>query len=145
MRVLLIEDNPGDVRLIKEMLLDVGTKEFDIESANNLKSGVDRLTRDDIAVVLLDLGLPDSQGLDTLAEVCGRFPEIPVVVLTGRDDEEIAREAVRRGAQDYLDKGNVDEKLLVRSILYAMDRKSMEFALRRARDELEKRCRRTHR
>ncbi len=121
------------------MLLDVGTHEFDIESANNLKSGIDRLERDDLAVVLLDLGLPDSQGLDTLAAVCSRFPEIPVVVLTGRDDEEIALEAVRRGAQDYLDKGNVDEKLLVRSIRYAMDRKSMESALRRARDDLEKR------
>ncbi|MBI5249603.1 MAG: sigma-54-dependent Fis family transcriptional regulator [Desulfomonile tiedjei] len=137
--VLLIEDNPGDARLIKEMLLEAGTKEFEIESADYLGSGIARLTRGDIAVVLLDLGLPDSQGLDTLAKVCRPFADVPVVVLTGRDDEEIALEAVRRGAQDYLDKGSVDEKLLVRSLRYAMDRKHMESALRRARDELEKR------
>lgn len=139
LKILLIEDNPGDVRLIKEMLYETGTDEFEIESADRLETGIAKLDQGDTVVVLLDLGLPDSHGLGTLEKVCDSFPDIPVVVLTGRDDEATALEAVKRGAQDYLDKGNVDEKILIRSIRYARDRKHMESALRRARDELEKR------
>jgi PAS domain S-box-containing protein len=139
LKVLLIEDNPGDVRLIKEMLLESRTAGIELECAGRLHSGIDRLAQGGVTVVLLDLGLPDSQGPNTLARVCSQYPEIPVVVLTGHGDEAIALEAVKSGAQDYLDKGSVDETVLIRSIRYAMDRKQMESELRKARDELEKR------
>ncbi len=125
LRVLLIEDNPGDVRLIKEMLVEAGKTNISIESADTLSAGLDLLTTGDFDAALLDLGLPDSQGLATLGKVYVRAPGIPIVVLTGQEDEAVALEAVKQGAQDYLVKGEVDEKLLVRSIHYAVERRRL--------------------
>jgi PAS domain S-box-containing protein len=125
LQVLLIEDNPGDVRLIMEMLAEAKTTDIGIESAESLSAGLDILTRGGFDVVLLDLGLPDSQGLATLGRLYSRVPGIPIVVLTGHGDEAIAIEAVKQGAQDYLVKGEVDEKLLVRSIHYAVERRRL--------------------
>jgi PAS domain S-box-containing protein len=125
LQVLLIEDNPGDVRLIKEMLADAGTRDIGIESAESLSEGLDLLTKTDFDVVLLDLGLPDSQGLATLSRLYVGVPDIAIVVLTGHGDEAIAIEAVKQGAQDYLVKGEVDEKLLLRSIHYAFERRRL--------------------
>lgn len=116
LRVLLIEDNPGDIRLIKEMLRDGGDTGIEVEFVDRLQSGIERLNQGDIRIVLLDLGLPDSHGLDTLARIYEQFPEIPIVILSGHSDEALAVEAVKRGAQDYLLKGVADEKLLIRSI-----------------------------
>jgi len=137
--ILLIEDDPADARLIQEMLRDAGTADIEMQWESRLSAGLSRLEQGGIAAVLLDLGLPDAQGLETLAQVYARGPEIPIVVFTGHGDEAIANQAVKRGAQDYLVKGAVDETLLVRSIRYAIERKQMEAALIEAREELEKR------
>ena len=123
--MLLIEDNPGDVRLIREMLAEAATADIGIESAESLSAGLDLLTAGGFDVVLLDLGLPDSQGLATLGRLYARVPDIAIVVLTGHGDEAVAIEAVKQGAQDYLVKGEVDEKLLVRSIHYAVERRRL--------------------
>ena len=125
LHVLLIEDNPGDIRLIKEMLAEAATSDIGIESAESLSAGLDLFATRGFDVVLLDLGLPDSQGLATLGRLYARIPDIPIVVLTGQGDEAIAIEAVKQGAQDYLVKGEVDEKLLVRSIHYAVERRRL--------------------
>jgi DNA-binding NarL/FixJ family response regulator len=138
-KVLLIEDNPGDARLIREMLADVSGAWFDLEYADRLSSGLERLAVRDIDVILLDLMLPDSQRLDTFARTYTQAPQVPIVVLSYVDDEATAIEAVREGAQDYLVKGQVDGELLVRAIRYAIERKRAKEALRRAYDELERR------
>jgi len=139
LNILLIEDNPGDARLIQEMLRDAVNTRTELEWQTRVSSGLNRLQRGGVGVVLLDLGLPDAQGLGALAAIYSKFPEIPIVVLTGQEDEELAIQAVKRGAQDYLVKGAVDSTLLMRSIRYAAERKQMEAALIRAREDLERR------
>ena len=127
-RVLLIEDNPGDARLISEMLAEVRSAAFDLEWADDLSTGLERLATGGIDAVLLDLSLPDSQGLDTFVKTHIHAPQVPIIVLSGLDDEELAGKAVREGAQDYLVKGNVDTNLLVRALRYAIERKRAEEA-----------------
>ena len=126
--VLLIEDNPTDVLLTRENLGDAAV--FRMQHAERLSKGVDLLTSRRFDVVLLDLGLPDSQGLSTLLKVRESSPLVPIVVMTGRDDEETALRAVHLGAQDYLVKNIVDEGALRRSIRYAIERNQSEGALR---------------
>jgi len=125
-KVLLIEDNPGDVRLIREILAEAKGSPFKLECADRLATGLACLARGGIDVVLLDLGLPDSQGLSTLVKVQAKALTVPVVVLTCLDDEALAVEAVQEGAQDYLVKGQVESNLLARSIRYAIERKRAE-------------------
>ena len=137
--ILLIEDNPAHARLIKEMCLDCETVDMDLQWETCISLGSARLRKGGVIGVLLDLNLPDSQGLETLTRVDSEFPEIPIIVLTGQEDEAMAVEAVKRGAQDYLIKGVVDRNQLVRSIRYAIERKRMAVDLTGARDELEKR------
>ena len=137
--ILLIEDNPVDSRLIREMCLDCGTIDLDIQCESRLASGLARLRKGGVDAVLLDLNLPDSLGIETLTRVDTEFPEIPIIVLTGLEDEATAVEAVKQGAQDYLVKGMVDGNQLVRSVRYAIERKRIKVELTRARDELEKR------
>jgi PAS domain S-box-containing protein len=122
--VLLIEDNPGDARLIREMLADVPAGRVRLQHAERLAAGLERL--DSADVVLLDLSLPDSHGLETFQRLRDAAPRVPVVVLTGLDDETVAVRAVQEGAQDYLPKGQVDGQLLVRSMRYAIERKRAE-------------------
>lgn len=128
--VLLIEDNPGDARLIREMLLDARDIAFNLERADRLESGLARLAQGNIDVILLDLTLPDSQGLDTLAEVQRCAPGAPILLLTGLEDETLALKAVQAGAQDYLAKGELDELILARAIRYALERVRVQRALR---------------
>jgi two-component system cell cycle sensor histidine kinase/response regulator CckA len=134
--VLLVEDNPGDARLIQEMLAEAGGALFDLGCADRLSTGLERLAVGDINVVLLDLGLPDSRGLDTFVRVRTQAPDVPIVVLTGLDDEALAVQAVEAGAQDYLVKGQVDSNPLARALRYAIERKRAEEALRRSEREL---------
>ncbi len=136
-RVLLIEDNPGDARLI-EVLLDEGDAHFEVEWVSRLDEGLKRLHADGplIAAVLLDLTLPDSRGFDTFATVNTQAPGVPVVLLTGLDDEELAMRVVRQGAQDYLTKGRVDGPLLTRAIHYAIERRRADDALRHSEEML---------
>jgi signal transduction histidine kinase len=121
-RVLIVEDNAGDARLIREHLADGLSLRFAVEWANRLSGGLQRLDEGGVDVVLLDLGLPDSQGLDTFAKLADRAPDVPVVVLTGLDDEALAVEALRKGAQDYLAKQDVSGATLARVLRYAIER-----------------------
>jgi PAS domain S-box-containing protein len=129
-KVLLIEDNPGDARLIREMLAEVPDISFELECAKRLSTGLKRLAKETIDVILLDLALPDSQGLDTLNKVYAQVKTAPIVVLTGLDDESVGIEAVHQGAQDYLLKGQIHGRVLRRVINYSVERKRMEEALR---------------
>lgn len=132
-RVLIIEDSPQDLRLIEEMLNEVSNPSFELISSNRLEDGLKLLLNDGFDILLLDLSLPDSTGLDTFASVYDQAPEIPIVILSGFDDEDIAIKAVREGAQDYLVKGQVNSLLLSRSISYAIERKLIEDELIRHR------------
>ncbi len=105
LKLLLVEDNPGDARLLQETLYDVESLKFDIHTVDNLSSAIETLGLEDFDVVLLDLTLPDSQGLETCMKLRGEYPELPLIVLTGLDDEELALRALHQGAQDYLVKG----------------------------------------
>jgi signal transduction histidine kinase len=124
--ILLVEDNPGDRRLIREMLAEAGSVKFDLECADRLHAGLEHLGANKVEAILLDLGLPDSQGLDTLRKIYAQAPKVPIVVLTGLNDELIGAQAVNNGAQDYLIKGQVDSSLLVRTLRHAMERKQAE-------------------
>ncbi|HEY1207349.1 MAG: response regulator [Bryobacteraceae bacterium] len=131
-RVLLIEDNPGDAGLVRQMLSEgQAADQFRVEWVQALLPGMVRLGRGDIDMVLLDLSLPDSQGLASLTAVRNAAPSLPVVVLTGLADEDFAHEAVRCGAQDYLIKGELSGSALARTLSYAMLRyRSQTDALR---------------
>ncbi len=136
MNVLLIEDNPGDARLIQEMLRQRQHQQsITLKHATTLSEGLatGRATRYD--VVLLDLSLPDSLGIDTLTQARAMMPDTAIVVLTGIDDQQIGVQAVKMGAQDYLPKGDVDSKVLLRALRYAVERHTTESALRHSEQE----------
>lgn len=133
-RILLIEDNPGDVRLIQENLSEVRDIDFQLEYTDCLAVGLEYLARGGIDVVLLDLSLPDSFGLGTIEKVHFHDLTVPIVVLTSIADEEYAITSVRKGAQDFLIKGEFDSVLLGRIMRYAIERKRTELELKEARD-----------
>ena len=135
--ILLIEDSPGDARLIREFLAENGGGCFHLEWAERLEEGLRHLDAGHVDLVLLDLALPQSEGLDTLAVVLAYAPRVPTIVLTVLDDEAVAVEAVRRGAQDYLVKRQLDGRLLVRAVRYAVERKQIGEALEKANRRLE--------
>jgi len=131
-RILTIEDNPGDYRLLQEALVTENPSNFEMVRAENLSQGLQELSRNSYDVLLLDLSLPDSHGFETFRKIQKSFSEISIVVLTGYDDEGLAVTAVQEGAQDYLVKGKFEGQLLVRSIRYAYERMRAEKALRKA-------------
>ncbi len=128
-RLLLIEDSPGDARLIQEALTGDEAPTFQVVWASRLAEGLERLAHDSFDVILLDLSLPDSHGLETFLTVHARVTSIPIIVLTGLSDEQFALEAVQKGAQDYLGKAFVqmDSHFLTRAIRYAIERKRAEY------------------
>ncbi len=121
-KILLIEDNPAYIRLVRELLQESGALKFDLEWAGLLEKGLERLNAGGVDVILLDLLLPDNMGPDTLRRVVDAVPDVPVIVLTGVDDEGLAQEAVELGARDYLFKGRLDADILARSIRQATQR-----------------------
>ena len=129
-KILLIEDNPGDAHLIREMLAEVRGALFDLAWVDRLSTGLERLAEGGIDLILLDLSLPDSQGIDTFVRTHAQAPEVPIVVLSGLDDEALALNAMKEGAQDYLVKGQVEGDSLARAIPYAIERKQNELRLR---------------
>lgn len=129
-KVLLIEDNPGDARLLQELLKEVTSVQFYIEQADCLSQGLQSLIEQTFDVILLDLSLPDSQDLETFVKLHRQAMAVPIVVVTGLDDETLAVRAVQMGAQDYLVKGKVSSDLLARSIRYAIERKRTEQQIR---------------
>jgi DNA-binding NarL/FixJ family response regulator len=130
-KVLMIEDDPDDALLVEEMLEEARGAEFGLTHAERLSEGTGLLGRQEFDVVLLDLSLPDRQGLGTLAGVRTAAPDTPVVVLTVLDDAALALKALQCGAQDYLVKGQDTAESLARSIRYAIARQRMEEALRK--------------
>ena len=133
-RVLLIEDNEIDARALTKMLS--GPANYDVERASDLSSGIAAIDAQIYDCILLDLSLPDSDGLVSVETVVARSPLCPVVVLTGLDDPEVAVEAVGRGAQDYLVKDSISSELLRRAIRYAITRHSTETELHEVHDRL---------
>jgi PAS domain S-box-containing protein len=129
-KILLIEDDTGDADYLREILSEDKNSPFKIEWVDRLKTGLNHLSDSRFDIVLLDLYLPDSQGLDTFTKVRIRTPELPIIVLSGLDDETTAINAVKEGAQDYLVKGQLDCNLLKRSIYYAIERKQTEKKLK---------------
>lgn len=125
-KVLLVEDNDGDAFLISEMLEGGYSSRFELTHLRRLTEAKTRLATDEFDVMLLDLGLPDAQGLDSVQQVHALAPDIPLVVLTGLDDERIASLALQEGAQDYLVKGQIDVPGLRRAVRHAIERKTIE-------------------
>ncbi len=178
LNILLVEDNPGDIRLLQEILREVKTTRCQITPVMTLAAAIEQLslttphpshtphtshtphpqaptlpryapappsphaptpTLPHFDIILVDLSLPDSQGIDSFLALRDRSQNIPIVVLTGSDDQNLAILAMQQGAQDYLIKGQVDSNLLLRSIRYAIERERTETALRQAKIELEQR------
>jgi serine phosphatase RsbU (regulator of sigma subunit) len=135
-KVLLIEDNPMDVRLIGMMLRDSAPALFRLEQVDRLEAGLQQLAAGRFDLVLVDLSLPDSHGLETFSRVHARAPNVPIIVLSGLADETVAVSAVHEGAQDYLVKGQVSGPLLVRAMRYAIERKRTSEQLARYAEEL---------
>lgn len=136
-RVLVIEDSHTHLQLIRGMLSKTKGAAFAVEAYQQLATGLNRLHEGQIDVVLLDLTLPDSEGVESFERVAAQAPDLPIVVLTGVEDEQVALSALQSGAQDYLIKGQIDGNLLARSLRYAIERKRAELEVERARDELE--------
>jgi signal transduction histidine kinase len=134
-RILLVEDDQGDARLLREMLAEAGAEPSDLVWSQCLDEALQRLNAEAFEVILLDLSLPDSQGLETFTSVHVHSPHVPIVVLTGLDDENTALRAVGGGAQDYLVKGHVDGQLLMRAMRYAIERQRLSGALDQSRQE----------
>ncbi|HYK82686.1 MAG TPA: PAS domain S-box protein [Gemmatimonadales bacterium] len=124
--ILLVEDNPGDARLIRESLAESGAQAFQLQSVDRLAEGLKRLQAGGIDVLLLDLALPGGHGRDTFVAAYSVAPNIPIIVLTRLEDEALAIAVMHEGAQDYLVKGQMDGKLLWRAIRHAIERKRGE-------------------
>jgi PAS domain S-box-containing protein len=121
LKVLLIDDNPEDVRLIREMLAEAKDIIFHLEASDGLSAGLEQLAKTQVDLILLDLSLPGSQRIATFRKVYAQAAGVPILVLSGADDEELAMGALQAGAQDYLVKGQVDGQLLARAIQYAIE------------------------
>jgi len=133
--ILLIEDNPGDALLIKQMLTAKTLHSrnpflFEITHAVCLQDGLNLLSTQPFDLVFIDLSLPDSHGLATVTKICMAAPQLPVIVLSGDTDEELAIAAVQAGAQDYLLKDQVDSHTITRAIGYALERKKIDLQLK---------------
>lgn len=136
-RLLLVEDSGLQALAIQKELAECEGGRYAVELKASLAEGLDRVVRDGVDIVLLDLSLPDSQGLETFMELSARAPALPVVILTAAADDALATAALRAGAQDYLVKGQIDSRALSRAIRYAIERKRLEESLWKARRELE--------
>jgi PAS domain S-box-containing protein len=133
-KVLLVEDNPGDVFLLQELLKEVNTATVELRPVEQLSEALNLLAHDSFDLMLLDLSLPDSQGISTFLSANRQAKATPIIVLTGLDDETLALRAMQEGAQDYLVKGQVTGDLLVRSMRYAIERQRIEDALRQSEE-----------
>jgi diguanylate cyclase (GGDEF)-like protein len=129
-RVLLVEDNPADARFIRELLREVKSSTIELTCVLRLEEALEAVANTPVTIVLLDLNLQDSSGIETFTRLRDLAPDIPVVVLSGLDDENAAVNAMQEGAQDYLVKGDVSGAHLVRAIRYAIERNRMSMAIR---------------
>lgn len=132
--VLLIEDNPGDADLVRLRLVE-SKSDVNVSCVNRLSDGLKSLASESPSLVLLDLNLPDSRGAETFRRILSKAPGVPVVVLSGQDDEELAVKAVHQGVQDYLVKGSFDSKQLARAMRYAIERQALLASLDMSRKQ----------
>ena len=130
LKILYIEENSADVRFIQEIMSELTNPSFELESVSTLAEALNRLQENLPDVILLDPSLPDSFGLETFTKVYQCVPSVPIILLTGFDDDQMALDAVLKGAQDYLIKDHVHGRMLSRIVLYAIERKRSEEALR---------------
>ncbi|MDJ0634523.1 MAG: hybrid sensor histidine kinase/response regulator [Xenococcaceae cyanobacterium MO_188.B29] len=140
-KILLIEDDVVEARLIREILKNFNPNQFCLTHEKRLQWGVNRLRQEQFELILLDLTLPDSQGLASVELLVKNFPHLPIVVLTNTNDNQLAVEAVRQGAQDYLVKRTINIDVLVRSIQYAIERQKAADILRETNENLMKQIR----
>ena len=133
-KVLLIEDNPVDALVVGKILATAEPHQFELVHVDRLDAGLAQLARGDIDLVMVDLGLPDSEGLNTLIQVLHQAPDVPAVVFTSKSDDDAVSQAMLQGAQDYLVKGQFDRGSLIRSIRNALQRHQAEQALKVERD-----------
>jgi diguanylate cyclase (GGDEF)-like protein len=129
LNILLVEDNPGDARLLREALKEIDATEFEMGHADTLTKALERLEQGTFDVGLLDLGLPDAQGLEVVRRIHCAAPDMPLLVLTALNDERLAIQSLREGAQDYLVKAEVDGGSVWRSLRYAMERHQVQLGL----------------
>ncbi len=137
LRLLLIEDDPADVEYLRELLNEDRSYKFEIDWADRLKTGIEKNLNGCYDIILLDLGLPEENGIETFRkfrDACAS--QTPVVVLTGLDDDAAALEVVSLGAQDYLSKGDLNTKLIVRTIRYSIERNRLLQKLQEALDNV---------
>lgn len=125
-KILLVEDNPGDARLVKETLADAEGLDFQLTHVERLSEARKALGKDQFDVVLLDLMLPDKPRMGSLIEIHDQARRVPIVVLTGMDDDMVESWSMEEGAQDYVVKGKYDQQSLVRSIRHAIQRHAMQ-------------------
>tara|TARA_R110002072_G_scaffold32211_3_gene98583 strand:- start:5196 stop:6926 length:1731 start_codon:yes stop_codon:yes gene_type:complete len=125
-KILLVEDNPGDVRLVEIMLKQAGSSCFQLTCCKTMSEAVHEISNNGFDVALLDMSLPDGDGIENITLLKSRSPSLPIVVMTGRKDEEFAINAVKAGAQDYLVKGQIDELQLSRALHYSIERKGLQ-------------------
>jgi signal transduction histidine kinase len=135
--LLLVEDNPADARLIEIMLREADSRMYRLHNVPTFREGMDYVLANRVDLLLLDLSLPDSFGIETVKNANEIAPSVPIIVLTGRDDEDFALEVVKAGAQDYLIKGSIESSLLSRAIRYAVQRKEMEVVLKSTTRQIE--------
>ena len=138
LQVLLVEDNAGDARLLREMFSRERAGSFELTHLLRMSEAVAHLAQGGVDIALLDLGLPDAHGLEILRRVHTVAPEVPVIVLTGLDDEALAAQAMKEGAQDYLIKGQIENRALPRALRHAIERQHMQAELIKAAEELKK-------
>ncbi|WP_426559444.1 GGDEF domain-containing response regulator [Dapis sp. BLCC M172] len=136
LNTLLVEDNPGDAFLIKQLLKIESSLNFNVAHCDRLSLAIKQLNEEKIDVILLDLGLPDSQGFETISHMIEIAPNIPIIVLTGRDDEDFSVQVVQKGAQDYLVKSEISAEVLIRSIRYSLERIQLVQKLQQREQEL---------
>jgi DNA-binding response OmpR family regulator len=138
LKILLVEDNPSDIRLLQEAMAEANSVEFELAHVERVSDALNRLEREQFDLILLDLMLPDSMGFETLTRIQKATPTLPVIVLTVIADEALAVEAVRQGAQDYLVKGEISGRMLVWAIRYAIERQRQLSLLERELRSLER-------
>ena len=132
-KLLIIEDNPGDAHLLRVMLGELALKQIDITHVETMGEAEVFLASNQVNMILLDLGLPDVQGLEAVRRVRAAASSVPLVVLTGCDDDELATQAIHEGSQDYLVKRQIDSRILRRTLRHSTERKSMELEVDRNR------------
>jgi len=137
LKVLLIEDNPGDAFLIKFYLGESTSPIFHVSHSEDVKGGLELLSKGDFDIILSDMNLPDSFGVETIKSILTKYPGNLVIVLTGLTDEEVGLETVRYGAQDFLVKGKFDGKVLISSVMFSFERFKLNKQIDRVSKQLD--------